>query len=148
MNTRFVAGAGALLIGAWVAGRAFRAARYTLRDKVVLISGGSRGLGLVLARHICEQHGKVVLIARDREELVRAKADLAVRGGKVLTVECDLLDRAQIHAVVRTAIDRLGKIDILINNAGIIEVGPLHHMNREDFDRAMQLHFWAPYELV
>jgi len=148
MNTRFVAGAGALLIGAWAAGRAFRSARYTLRDKVVLISGGSRGLGLVLARHICEQHGKVVLIARDREELARAKADLAVRGGKVLTVECDLLDRAQIHAAVRTAIDRLGKIDILINNAGIIEVGPLDHMNREDFDRAMQLHFWAPYELV
>src|SRR5437763_7677364 len=148
MNTRFVAGAGALLIGAWAAGRAFRSARYTLRDKVVLISGGSRGLGLVLARHICEQHGKVVLIARDREELARAKADLAVRGGKVLTVECDLLDRAQIHAVVRTAIDRLGKIDILINNAGIIEVGPLGHMNREDFHRAMQLHFWAPYELV
>src|SRR5438874_4602475 len=148
MNTRFVAGAGALLIGAWAAGRAFRSARYTLRDKVVLISGGSRGLGLVLARHICEQHGKVVLIARDREELARAKADLAVRGGKILTVECDLLDRAQIHAAVRTAIDRLGKIDVLINNAGIIEVGPLDHMNREDFDRAMQLHFWAPYELV
>src|SRR6184192_4206814 len=148
MNTRFVAGAGALLIGAWAAGRAFRSAQYTLRDKVVLISGGSRGLGLVLARHICEQHGKVVLIARDREELARAKADLAVRGGKVLTVECDLLDRAQIHAAVRTAIDRLGKIDILINNAGIIEVGPLDHMNREDFDRAMQLHFWAAYELI
>src|SRR5213079_3147743 len=148
MNTRFVAGAGALLIGAWAAGRAFRSARYTLRDKVVLISGGSRGLGLVLARHICEQHGKVVLIARDREELARAKADLAVRGGKILTVECDLLDRAQIHAAVRTAIDRLGKIDVLINNAGIIEVGPLDHMNREDFDRAMQPHFWATYELV
>ena len=148
MNTRILAGAGALLFGAWIAGRAFRAARYTLRDKVVLISGGSRGLGLVLARHICEQHGKVVLIAREREELARAKADLASRGGKVLAMECDLLDPAQIGAAVRQAIDRLGKIDILINNAGIIEVGPLDHMNREDFDRAMQLHFWAAYELV
>jgi NAD(P)-dependent dehydrogenase (short-subunit alcohol dehydrogenase family) len=148
MNTRVLAGAGALLIGGWIAGRAFRLARYALRDKVVLISGGSRGLGLVLARHICEQHGKVVLVARDREELARAKADLAARGGTVLTVECDLLDRTQIHAAVRTAIDRLGKIDILVNNAGIIEVGPLDHMTREDFDRAMQLHFWAPYELV
>src|SRR5215471_746460 len=148
MNTRILAGAGALLFGAWIAGRAFRLARYALRDKVVLISGGSRGLGLVLARHVCARHGKVVLVARDREELARAKADLAVRGGTVLTVECDLLDRTQIHAAVRTAIDRLGKIDILINNAGIIEVGPLDHMNREDFDRAMQLHFWAAYELV
>src|SRR5438132_14194630 len=148
MNTRFVAGAGALLIGAWAAGRAFRVARYTLRDKVVLISGGSRGLGLVLARHVCEQHGKVALIARDRDELARAKADLASRSGNVVTIKCDLLDRAQIHGAVRTAIDRLGKIDILINNAGIIEVGPLDHMSREDYERAMRLHFWAPYELV
>src|SRR5436309_7495721 len=148
MNTRFVAGAGALLIGAWAAGRAFRSARYALRDKVVLISGGSRGLGLVLARHICEQHGKVALIARDREELARAKSDLASRSGMVTTIECDRLDHAQIHDAVRTAIDRLGKIDILINNAGIIEVGPLDHMTREDYDRAMRLHFWAPYELV
>src|ERR671922_1504405 len=148
MNNRVLAGAGAFLVGSWIASRAVRRARYTLRDKVVLISGGSRGLGLVLARHICEQHGKVALIARDREELARAKADLASRSGKVLTIECDLLDRAQIHGAVRTTIDRLGKIDILINNAGIIEVGPLDDMNREDFDRAMQLHFWAPYELV
>src|SRR5215470_15511995 len=148
MNTRILAGAGALLFGAWIAGRAIRLARYTLRDKVVLISGGSRGLGLVLARHICEQHGKVALIARDRDELARAKADLASRSGKVLTIECDLLDRGQIHAAVRTAIDRFGKIDILINNAGIIEVGPLEHMSREDFQRTMQLHFWAAYELV
>ena len=148
MNTRVLAGVSALLLGGWIAGRAVRVARYTLRDKVVLISGGSRGLGLVLARHVCEQHGNVALIARDREELARAKSDLASRSGKVVTIECDLLDRAQIHGAVRTAIDRLGKIDILINNAGIIEVGPLGHMTREDFDRAMRLHFWASYELI
>src|SRR5256885_573337 len=148
MNTRVLAGAGALLLGGWIARRAIRVARYTLRDKVVLISGGSRGLGLVLARHVCDQHGKVALIARDRDELARAKTDLTSRSGKVVIIECDLLDRAQIHGAVRTVIDRLGKIDILINNAGIIEVGPLDHMTREDFDRAMRLHFWAPYELI
>src|SRR6478752_5599062 len=98
MNTRFVAGAGALLIGVWVASRAFRAARYTLRDKVVLISGGSRGLGLVLARHICDQGGNVALLARDPDELSRAKADLTARGGEILTVQCDLLDSDQIQA--------------------------------------------------
>ena len=71
-------------------------AQFTLRDKVALISGGSRGLGLVLARHICKQGGNVALLARDPEELARAKADLTACGGKVLTVECDLLDRDQI----------------------------------------------------
>ena len=104
----------------------------------------------MLARQICAAGGKVALIARDAEELGRAKADLARRGGapNVFGVQCDLLDTEQIRSAVRQIIDRFGKIDILINNAGIIEVGPLEHMTREDFERAMRLHFWAPFELV
>jgi NAD(P)-dependent dehydrogenase (short-subunit alcohol dehydrogenase family) len=148
MNIRVLLPAGVLLLGTWITARAIRTARYTLRDKVVLITGGSRGLGLVLARHICAQGGSVALIARDPEELARANADLAARGGAVLTIQCDLLDATQIEAAVRQIIDRFGKIDILINSAGIIEVGPLEHMAREDFEQAMRLHFWAPFELV
>src|SRR5262245_391579 len=148
MNTRVWLGAAALLVGGWITARLVRTAQYTLRDKVAMISGGSRGLGLVLARHICEQGGNVALLARDAEELARAKADINARGGKVFTVECDLLDRHQIQAAVRKVIDHFERIDILINNAGIIEVGPLDHMTREDYDRAMRLHFWAPYELI
>jgi NAD(P)-dependent dehydrogenase (short-subunit alcohol dehydrogenase family) len=136
------------LVGGWFISRLAQRARYSLRDKVALITGGSRGLGLVLARQISAQGGSVALIARDPEELARAKADLAPRGGAVLTVQCDLLDAAQIEAAVRQVTQRFGRIDILINNAGIIEVGPLEHMTREDFERAMQLHFWAAYELV
>jgi NAD(P)-dependent dehydrogenase (short-subunit alcohol dehydrogenase family) len=148
MNVRVLLPAGALVLGAWAAARAIRTARYRLRDKVAVITGGSRGLGLVLARHICAQGGSVALIARDPEELGRAKADVTPRGGAVLTIQCDLLDAAQIEAAVRQIIDRFGKIDILINNAGVIEVGPLKHMTREDFQHAMQLHFWAAYKLV
>ena len=148
MNSRVWLGAGALLVGGWLTARVIRTARYELRDKVALISGGSRGLGLVLARHICDEGGKVALLARDPEELARAKDDLTARGGKVLTVECDLLDRDQIEAAVRKVVDHFDTIDILINNAGIIEVGPLDHMSREDYERAMRLHFWAPYELI
>jgi NAD(P)-dependent dehydrogenase (short-subunit alcohol dehydrogenase family) len=148
MNIRVLLPAGALLLGAWVTARAICTARYTLRDKVAVITGGSRGLGLVLARHVCAQGGNVALIARDPDELARAKADLAPGGGAVLTIQCDLLDITQIQPAVRQIIDRFGKIDILINNAGIIEVGPLEHMTREDFERAMRLHFWAPFELI
>jgi NAD(P)-dependent dehydrogenase (short-subunit alcohol dehydrogenase family) len=147
MKPRVLVLAGALL-GAWLAIRVIRTSRYSLRDKVAIITGGSRGLGLVLARHICAQGGRVALVARDPEELGRAKADLALRGGAVLTVECDLLDARQIQSAVRQIIDRFGKVDILINNAGIIEVGPLENMAREDFERAMRLHFWAPFELT
>src|SRR5437867_4400003 len=148
MNFRVVLPAVALLLLIWAIVRFIRTARYPLRDKVVVITGGSRGLGLVLARYVCARGGNVALIARDPEELARAKADLAPHGTVVLTIECDLLDSEQIRSAVRRIIDRFGKIDILINNAGIIEVGPLEHLRPEDFDRAMRLHFWAPFELI
>jgi NAD(P)-dependent dehydrogenase (short-subunit alcohol dehydrogenase family) len=138
----------AVLLAGWIISRVLRTACYSLRGKITVITGGSRGLGLVLARHICSEGGSVVLIARDPDELARAKADLTRRGGTVLTIQCDLLDSGQIQSAVRQIIDRFGKIDILINSAGIIEVGPLEHMTREDFERTMRLHFWAPYELV
>jgi NAD(P)-dependent dehydrogenase (short-subunit alcohol dehydrogenase family) len=122
--------------------------RFTYRDKVALITGGSRGLGLAIAREICDRGGKVALIARDPNELARAKAELAGRGCEALPVPCDLLDRGQIDSAVRKTIEHFGGIDILINNAGIIEVGPLEHMTREDFERSMGVHFWAPFELT
>lgn len=122
--------------------------RFSFANKIVLITGGSRGLGLEIAREICNQSGNVALLARDPEELECAKADLDKRGGEVLTIGCDLLDAVQIQSAVRQTIERFGRIDILINNAGIIEVGPLEHMDREDFERAMQLHFWAPYFMI
>jgi NAD(P)-dependent dehydrogenase (short-subunit alcohol dehydrogenase family) len=148
MNIRVALFAGVLVFAAWLIARFIRTARYPLYDKFVLITGGSRGLGLVLARHICGRGGNVAILARDPDELVRAKTDLIPRGGRVLTVECDLLDAGQIQSAVRKIIDRFGKIDVLINNAGIIEVGPLEHMTPKDFERAMRLHFWAPFELI
>src|SRR5437870_11008528 len=148
MNFGVVLPAVALLLLIWAIVRFIRTACYRLRDKVVVITGGSRGLGLVLARYVCARGGNVALIARDPEELARAKADLAPHGSVVLTIECDLLDAEQIRPAVRRIIDRFGKIDILINNAGIIEVGPLENMTRDDFERAMRLHFWAPFELI
>ena len=148
MNLRVLLVTGAILLVVWLIVRFIRTVRYPLRGKVVLITGGSRGLGLVLARHICSRGGNVVLIARDAEELARAKSDLATRHSTVMTIPCDLLDTEQIQTAVRQAIDRFGKIDILINNAGTIEVGPLEHLMPEDFERAMRLHFWAPFDLI
>src|SRR5256714_5483258 len=121
--------------------------RFSYRDKVALITGGSRGLGLEIARQICARGAKVALIARDAEELARAKTELDRFATEVLTIQCDLLESAQIQSAVQQTIQRFGKIDILINNAGTIEIGPLAHMQLKDFDRAMRLHFWAPYIL-
>ena len=148
MDSRFLLLAVALVFVAWLTLRIIRTLHFSLRNKVALITGGSRGLGLVLARQICAASGEVALLARDNEELIRAKTDLAGRGGRVITIQCDLLDFGQIQSAIRQTIDRFGKIDILINNAGIIEVGPLEHMTREDFERSMAVHFWAPYALI
>src|SRR5207253_3922625 len=122
-------------------------ASFSYRDKVALITGGSRGLGLEIARQICAQRAKVALIARDPEELARAKTELDRLATEVLTIQCDLLESAQIQSAVQQTIQRFGKIDILINNAGIIEVGPIEHMQLKDFERAMRLHFWATFIL-
>lgn len=121
---------------------------YSFEGKVCLITGGSRGLGLVLARQICAEGGRVALLARDIDELGRAHDELIEHGCDVAVVPCDLLERPQVEEAIRTVIRHFGGVDVLINNAGIIEVGPLEHMKREDFERAMQLHLWAPFTLM
>jgi short-subunit dehydrogenase len=117
------------------------------RDKVALISGGSRGLGLQIAQEVCARGGKVALLARDADELARAKSDLDRFKTEVLTIQCDLVESAQIQSAVQQTLQHFRKIDILINNAGTVEVGPIQHFQIKDFDREMRLHFWAPYIL-
>ncbi|HMJ04811.1 MAG TPA: SDR family oxidoreductase [Chthoniobacterales bacterium] len=138
---------GGIALGAWALRQATKK-NFSFAGKVVLITGGSRGLGLVLARQVCALGGRVVLLARDREELQRAHDELAREGGDVSILPCDLLERAQAEDAVRHVVSHFGTLDVLINNAGIIEVGPLEHMKREDFERALQLHMWAPFTLM
>ena len=88
------------------------------------------------------------MLARNTNELARAKAELGSSGADVLTVACDLLDTAQIENAVRTTATQFNGIDVVINNAGIIEVGPYEHMTRADYERAMGVHFWAAYSIV
>ena len=140
-------GAGVVLFAGWAA-RKLAAARYSFAGKVCLITGGSRGLGLVLARQICAEGGRVALLARNLDELRRAHDDVLGYGGEAVIVPCDLTDRAQIEAAVRNVVQHYGRIDVLINNAGIIEVGPLEHMTRQDFEQAMQVHFWGSFTLM
>ncbi|MBA3541470.1 MAG: SDR family NAD(P)-dependent oxidoreductase [Deltaproteobacteria bacterium] len=115
-----------------------------LRDKVVLVTGGSRGLGLVLARQLVERGAKVAICARDHQELGRARLDLVARGGHVLAIPCDVTDRDDMLGMVTQIHDDLGPIDVLVNNASVIQVGPVDSMTLEDYERAMATHYWAP----
>jgi short-subunit dehydrogenase len=135
------AGAGALL----AAGALFRRRNgYDLRGKTALITGGSRGLGLVLARELAAEGANVAICARDRGELERARADLAARGANAYAFPCDVTQRAQVREMVDVVTRHFGRIDLLINNAGTIQVGPVEVMTVEDYEQAMAIHFWAP----
>src|SRR5262245_33084714 len=89
-------------VGLMLAGRAIinRKLRYNLPGQLVFITGGSRGLGLVMAREFVRQGARVAICARDFAELERARVDLSLRGGHVYTVLCDLTDKSAVeHAV-------------------------------------------------
>jgi NAD(P)-dependent dehydrogenase (short-subunit alcohol dehydrogenase family) len=117
---------------------------YDFRGKSVLITGGSRGLGLVLARELAGEGARLTIIARDRAELEQARADLAARGAEVLAFTCDVRDQADVQSAIERAVARYGSIDVLINNAGVIQAGPVGHMQIADFEDALNTHLWGP----
>jgi NAD(P)-dependent dehydrogenase (short-subunit alcohol dehydrogenase family) len=136
-----LAGAGAL-VAARAAMRRLR--EYDLRGKVVIITGGSRGLGLVMAREFAREGARVAICARSAEELERARVDLGTGGERVLAVPCDVRDRSQVNEMVNIVRDHYGRVDVLVNNAGVIQVGPMEVMTVEDYEEAMNTHFWGP----
>jgi short-subunit dehydrogenase len=130
-------------VGTVLLARALRGAGPSLAGRVVLITGGSRGLGLVLAREAAAQGARVAICARDPETLERARASLAAAGAEVLAVICDVTDRGSVRALVRRVTGELGPVDVLINNAGVIEVGPADTMAVGDYEEAMATNFWG-----
>lgn len=112
--------------------------------QVVLITGGSRGLGLVLARQLAQQGAKLALLARDEGELREAARELTAKGSEVLTLVADVTAQAEMTDAVRQVVERFGRLDVLINDAGYIVVGPLESMTLDDYERAMNVNFYGP----
>jgi NAD(P)-dependent dehydrogenase (short-subunit alcohol dehydrogenase family) len=138
-----------LVAGVAAFSAAFRhAGRMNLAGRTALITGGSRGLGLAIARELGRLGAHVTLAARDTHELDAAREDLESRGIGVSVLVCDLAERGQGRRIVEQVIADRGRIDILVNNAGVIKVGPLEHMQTADFEEAMDLHFWAPLQTM
>ncbi|HKQ04321.1 MAG TPA: SDR family NAD(P)-dependent oxidoreductase [Blastocatellia bacterium] len=139
----------ALGAGALLAARALirQATAYSFRGQVVLITGGSRGLGLLIARELAREGARLAICARDQDELQRAQEELG-QMTEVIALPCDVSDRQQVEAFVQAAQNHFGQIDVLINNAGIISVGPMDVMTVEDYEQAMRVHFWGPLYAV
>ncbi len=121
-----------------------RSSRFSFHQKTVVIAGGSRGLGLVMARCLCASGARVVLLARDAEELEWASRDLESRDGNVRTYVCDLTDESRVKATFASIISDCGAIDALINNAGVIVSAPFENQKDEDFEQSLAIHLYAP----
>ena len=114
---------------------------FALPGRVAIITGGSRGLGLLMARRLKKEGARLALLARNREELMRAKDDLD--GTSILAITCDVAERVQVQQAVDIVLQHFGRIDMLFNNAGVIQVGPIEHMTYGDYHQAMNVHFWG-----
>lgn len=125
-----------------------RSNRFELEGKNVIITGGARGLGLVLARQFVERGARVAICSRHEDELARAVEDLRSTGGEVIAFRTDLTEREHAEAFIDECKIRYGGVDVLINNAGVIQVGPLEEQTEKDFRDAMDIHFWAPYHTM
>ena len=122
--------------------------RIDLDGRVVVVTGGSRGLGLRIADELVRQGARVVIAARDTDELDAAERLLVAAGGEVLPIRADVTVPDDASVIVDATVRRFGRLDVLINNAGVITVGPLSTMELDDFEKQMAVHFWGPLRLI
>jgi short-subunit dehydrogenase len=119
--------------------------RISFRNRVVMITGGSRGLGLEIARVVLSKGAIVALVARDKDELQRAKEILgASLADRVFTFPCDVRQEDAVNQTVAAITSSCGQIDFLINDAGVIEAGPMEVQTVDDYKESMDTHFWGP----
>jgi short-subunit dehydrogenase len=137
------AGVGAIMAARRVLEKLRQHKLHELRGQTVLITGGSRGLGLALAEEFARAGARIAICARDEQELSRARQHLERLGVEVCAVACDVSKPEQVEHLINSVQQQLGRIDVLVNNAGVIAVGPLLSQTVEDFKEAMDVMFWG-----
>jgi len=110
-----------------------------IKGKVVVITGASSGLGEATARHLSAQGATVVLGARRLERIETLAGELASNGGKSLAVQTDVTDREQVTGLVGAAIATFGRVDVMLNNAGLMPHSPLDRLKVDDWDRMIDV---------
>jgi NAD(P)-dependent dehydrogenase (short-subunit alcohol dehydrogenase family) len=141
---RALAAAAAGGVGFALARALLKPSRYSFRHRAVLVTGGSRGLGLELARVFASEGADLAILARDPDELERARQQLEPTTSGVLTIQADVGNRDDVDRAIQRVVDHYGRLDVLVNNAGVIQVGPVAHMQLEDYEEAMRVHFRGP----
>ncbi|WP_206243871.1 SDR family oxidoreductase [Novosphingobium terrae] len=105
-----------------------------IENKVILITGGNGGLGAETARLLAARGAKVAIAARRKDRLDEVAAQIARQGGTVRSYALDVTDKAQVEAVVAGVVADFGRIDVLINNAGLMPIRPMAEVNTDEWD--------------
>src|SRR5581483_7444915 len=128
--------------------RALLSAPDDIAGEVAIVTGASRGLGLELARELARQSCRLVICARDAAELDRAAEDLRSEGAEVMAVGCDITADTAPQLLIDMAMASFGRLDIVVNNAGIIQVGPVENTRESDYESAMRVMALAPARIA
>ncbi|USX19721.1 SDR family oxidoreductase [Oxalobacteraceae bacterium OTU3REALA1] len=105
-----------------------------IENKVVLITGGSTGIGAEVARLLASRGAKVAIAARRKDKLDQVVAEIEAAGGTAKAYSLDVTDKKQVEAVVAAAVADFGKLDVLINNAGLMPIRPMSEVNTDEWD--------------
>lgn len=110
-----------------------------ITGKVVIITGASSGLGEATARRLSERGAKLVLAARREDRLVKLTEELKANGGEAIWQTTDVTDRKQVEALAKIAKDTFGRIDVLVNNAGLMPLAPLDALKVDEWDQMVDV---------
>jgi NAD(P)-dependent dehydrogenase (short-subunit alcohol dehydrogenase family) len=116
-----------------------------LDGKVALVTGGNKGIGKGIALGLADEGASLVLVARGKEALDRAAAEVSARRASVLAVASDISDERQVDEAFRRTVERFGRLDILVNNAGAFDGGPLDEMSTAVWDKVLAVNLRAPF---
>ena len=148
VSWKLAAGLGGIMLAVGARALVRRSYALDLCGATVLITGGSRGLGLVMARQLAARGARVAICSRDEAQLERARAELSSVGPPVAAVRCDLTNPHELRELVTRVRDTLGPIDVLINNAGLMIASPMQHQDEADYHAMMDTTFWAAKRLT
>src|SRR4051794_15904520 len=111
----------------------------SLSGSTALVTGASSGIGEAAARHLARLGADVALVARRRDRIEALAKELTADGTRALVIEADVTDRAQAEAAVARTVEELGRLDVLVNNAGVMLLGPIEEAPVEEWDQMVQV---------
>ncbi|MBQ6471091.1 MAG: 3-oxoacyl-ACP reductase FabG [Victivallales bacterium] len=119
-----------------------------LTDRVAIVTGGSRGIGLAIAKRLCKDGATVAVVSTTQDGVDRAAEEIRAAGGQCRGWACDVADNAAVTTLVQEALNAYGRLDILVNCAGITRDNLLVRMAEEDWDRVMAVNLKSAYNTV